>query len=110
MNIKTILNEIFASAMTAAGAQADSNPAVRQSAKPQFGDYQVNGIMGVAKQLGCNPREFAQKVLDQLHPNEMIDKTEIAGLFLRDICTFVFFNGSSAYNEFTNVHFDGNFC
>ena len=32
--------------------------------KPQFGDYQANGIMAAAKKLGLNPREFAQKVLD----------------------------------------------
>ncbi|MGT0150678.1 hypothetical protein ACT691_19585 [Vibrio metschnikovii] len=25
-----------------------------------------NGVMGVAKQLGMNPREFAQKVIDVL--------------------------------------------
>lgn len=35
--------------------------------------------MGVAKQLGCNPREFAQKVLDVLDLDGMAAKTEIAG-------------------------------
>lgn len=36
-------------AMSAAGAPADSEPLVRQSAKVQFGDYQANGVMGAAK-------------------------------------------------------------
>ncbi|MEF1185599.1 arginine--tRNA ligase, partial [Vibrio sinaloensis] len=50
-----------------------------QSAKPQFGDYQANGVMGVAKKLGTNPREFAQKVLDVLDLDGIASKTEIAG-------------------------------
>ncbi|MGR5542593.1 arginine--tRNA ligase, partial [Vibrio campbellii] len=53
--------------------------AVRQSAKPQFGDYQANGVMGVAKKLGTNPREFAQKVLDVLDLQGIASKVEIAG-------------------------------
>ncbi|KKD59439.1 arginyl-tRNA synthetase [Grimontia sp. AD028] len=79
MNIQALLNDKVAAAMVAAGAPEGSPAAVRQSAKPQFGDYQANGIMGVAKKLGCNPREFAQKVLDVLDLDGMAEKTEIAG-------------------------------
>ncbi|WP_434355898.1 arginine--tRNA ligase [Parasalinivibrio latis] len=89
MNIQALLNEKVAAAMTAAGAPEGSPAAVRQSAKAQFGDYQANGVMGVAKKLGCNPREFAQKVLDNLDLSEMAEKVEIAGpgfinIFLND--------------------------
>ncbi|SKA49746.1 arginine--tRNA ligase [Enterovibrio nigricans] len=79
MNIQALLNDKVAAAMVAAGAPEGSPAAVRQSAKAQFGDYQANGIMGVAKQLGCNPREFAQKVLDVLDLEGVASKTEIAG-------------------------------
>ncbi|CZF77588.1 arginine--tRNA ligase [Grimontia marina] len=79
MNIQALLNDKVAAAMVVAGAPEGSPAAVRQSAKPQFGDYQANGIMGVAKKLGCNPREFAQKVLDVLDLDGMAEKTEIAG-------------------------------
>lgn len=65
--------------MIAAGAQQPAEPAVRQSGKPQFGDYQANGIMGAAKKLGLNPREFAQKVLDNLNLDGIAEKLEIAG-------------------------------
>ena len=51
----------------------------RQSGKPQFGDYQANGIMAAAKKLGLNPREFAQKVLDNADLSDVAEKTEIAG-------------------------------
>src|SRR3712207_9345952 len=65
--------------MVSAGAEQGVEPAVRQSGKPQFGDYQANGIMGAAKKLGLNPREFAQKVLDNLDLNGIAEKLEIAG-------------------------------
>ncbi|WP_407330847.1 arginine--tRNA ligase [Enterovibrio sp. 27052020O] len=79
MNIQALLNEKVSAAMVAAGAPEGSPAAVRQSAKPQFGDYQANGIMGVAKKLGGNPRDFAQKVLDVLDLDGIASKTEIAG-------------------------------
>lgn len=79
MNIQALINDKVSQALEAAGAPAGSPAAVRQSAKAQFGDYQANGIMGVAKQLGTNPREFAQKVLDVLDLDGIASKTEIAG-------------------------------
>ena len=65
--------------MIATGAEQNVEALVRQSGKPQFGDYQANGIMGAAKKLGCNPREFAQKVLDNLNLEGIVEKLEIAG-------------------------------
>nr|WP_216610418.1 arginine--tRNA ligase [Vibrio coralliilyticus] len=79
VNIQALINDKVSQALEAAGAPAGSPAAVRQSAKPQFGDYQANGVMGVAKKLGTNPREFAQKVLDALDLDGIASKTEIAG-------------------------------
>ncbi|MDE1514573.1 MAG: arginine--tRNA ligase [Vibrio sp.] len=79
MNIQALINQRVSQAIEAAGAPAGTPALVRQSAKVQFGDYQANGIMGAAKQLGCNPREFAQKVLDVLNLDGIASKTEIAG-------------------------------
>ncbi|KII75483.1 arginine--tRNA ligase [Vibrio renipiscarius] len=79
MNIQALINDKVSQALEAAGAPAGSPAAVRQSAKAQFGDYQANGVMGVAKQLGTNPREFAQKVLYVLDLDGIASKTEIAG-------------------------------
>jgi arginyl-tRNA synthetase len=79
VNIQHILSEKVKSAMVAAGAANDVEPLVRQSGKPQFGDYQANGIMGAAKKLGLNPREFAQKTLEQLDLSDVAEKLEIAG-------------------------------
>lgn len=65
--------------MVASGADSNVEPLVRQSGKPEFGDYQANGAMGAAKKLGMNPREFAQKILENADLNGIADKLEIAG-------------------------------
>ncbi|OOF68224.1 arginine--tRNA ligase [Rodentibacter caecimuris] len=79
MNIQSILSEKIKTAMKLAGADNNVDALIRQSGKPQFGDYQANGIMPVAKKLGKNPREFAQAVLDQANLDDIAEKTEIAG-------------------------------
>nr|WP_246859057.1 arginine--tRNA ligase [Dickeya oryzae] len=65
--------------MITAGAPADSEAMVRQSAKAQFGDYQANGIMAAAKKLGMPPRQLAEKVVNTLQLDGIAAKTEIAG-------------------------------
>ncbi|HHE9992413.1 TPA: arginine--tRNA ligase [Haemophilus influenzae] len=79
MNIQSILSDKIKQAMVIAGADQSCDALVRQSGKPQFGDYQANGIMAAAKKLGLNPREFAQKVLDNAQLSDIAEKLEIAG-------------------------------
>lgn len=79
MNIQALLSDKVSQAMIAAGAPANSEPLIRQSAKPQFGDYQANGIMAVAKRLGMPPRQLAEKVVEHLDLTGIASKTEIAG-------------------------------
>ncbi|MBD3124926.1 MULTISPECIES: arginine--tRNA ligase [Citrobacter] len=79
MNIQVLLSEKVSQAMIAAGAPADCEPQVRQSAKVQFGDYQANGMMAVAKKLGMAPRQLAEQVLTHLDLNGIASKVEIAG-------------------------------
>ncbi|MHC3245667.1 arginine--tRNA ligase, partial [Salmonella enterica] len=57
----------------------DCEPQVRQSAKVQFGDYQANGMMAVAKKLGMAPRQLAEQVLTHLDLSGIASKVEIAG-------------------------------
>lgn len=79
MNIQALLSEKVSQAMIAAGAPADCEPQVRQSAKVQFGDYQANGMMAVAKKLGMAPRQLAEQVLTHLDLSGIASKAEIAG-------------------------------
>ena len=79
MNIQSLLSEKVSQALIAAGAPADCEPQVRQSAKVQFGDYQANGVMSVAKTLGMPPRQVAEKVIANLDLTGIASKVEIAG-------------------------------
>ncbi|PIT19434.1 arginine--tRNA ligase [Snodgrassella alvi] len=65
-------------AFSAAGLT--EHPIVLQPAKNRdFGDYQINGVMGAAKKTRQNPRELAQKVADALKANSLIATAEVAG-------------------------------
>ncbi|HEY0208672.1 arginine--tRNA ligase [Acerihabitans sp.] len=79
MNIQALLSDKVSQALTAAGAPAASEAQVRQSAKPQFGDYQANGVMSVAKILGMPPRQLAEKVASLLDLDGIAAKIDIAG-------------------------------
>ncbi|OIV45774.1 arginine--tRNA ligase [Sodalis sp. TME1] len=79
MNIHTLLSEKIQQALVAAGASADCEAQVRQSAKAQFGDYQANGVMAIAKRLGLPPRALAEKVVGLLDLNGIARKVDIAG-------------------------------
>ncbi|NMP17389.1 arginine--tRNA ligase [Thalassotalea sp. Y01] len=79
MNIRHLLTEKVHAAMIAAGLPEETNPAVSMSSRPQFGDYQANGVMGAAKKLKTNPRELAQKVVENLNLEGIADNIELAG-------------------------------
>ncbi|WP_299871958.1 arginine--tRNA ligase [uncultured Cocleimonas sp.] len=79
MNIRTQLETIITQALADAGALNNAPAVVKTSSRPEFGDYQANGIMGAAKALKMNPREFAAKVLENLDLSTYADKLEIAG-------------------------------
>lgn len=62
---------------------AECDPAIRPSANPQFGDFQANFAMSLAKQLGLNPRELAARVLAHAEAQgalaRVASRTEVAG-------------------------------
>ena len=66
MNIQNLLSDKIKQAMIAAGAPHDCDALIKQSTKVQFGDYQANGIMAVAKKMAINPRQLAEKVVAEL--------------------------------------------
>jgi arginyl-tRNA synthetase len=79
MSLKNILNTRFKTAMQSLNIPDSCSPLINLSGKPQFGDYQMNGAMGAAKYLNANPRELAQKILDEVDLGEIAEKTDIAG-------------------------------
>ena len=78
--ISDILEERVAAVMATLAGDGTTPPAVvKPTQDPKFGDYQANGVMGLAKQQKTNPRQLAQKILDQLDVSDMCEPPEIAG-------------------------------
>lgn len=80
-NLKQHLNALLGSCLSKAAGIADSNANVITASKPEFGDYQANGVMAIAKQLQMNPRELAQRVVEliEIANDSLIARVEIAG-------------------------------
>ncbi len=62
-------------------AFADADPVIKPSANPQFGDFQANCAMALAKQANMKPRELAEKVLAgaKAELDAIAEKPDIAG-------------------------------
>lgn len=91
--LKQSLNRLFTESLNhVASAHAAStahdtdlktgiNANVITASKPEFGDYQANGVMPVAKQLKTNPRSLAQAVVEHVLASkpDLVGKVEVAG-------------------------------
>lgn len=58
-----------------------SETMVTPATKLEFGDYQCNAAMGLAKNVGMSPRDCATKIVDRLRPliQDIMEEPEIAG-------------------------------
>ncbi len=63
----------------AAAGYPEATPNVQPSGRPEHGDYQVNGVMAVAKASRMNPRLLAQQVVDKLNLTGIVSAVDIAG-------------------------------
>jgi arginyl-tRNA synthetase len=75
----TILEDRISAAVAAAVNQRDCTAQVRPSTDPKFGDYQVNGVMPLAKELKTNPKKLAERVVEKLDVSDICEEPEIAG-------------------------------
>ena len=73
-----VLAQRVSAAVTAAfGAdQAGADPLIRPS---QFADFQANVALPLAKSLGMPPRQVAERIVAQLHVDDVCDGVEISG-------------------------------
>lgn len=58
---------------------AETDPLVVPAVKPEFGDYQSNIALSLAKQLKQKPRDTAQQIVDHLEIESISHPPEIAG-------------------------------
>ncbi len=78
MKLKQQINQLIADALAKASIEIET-VSVTEATKPEFGDYQFNGIMPLAKPLKRNPREIATAVAAEIDTEGMISKVEVAG-------------------------------
>ncbi|MFP4216413.1 MAG: arginine--tRNA ligase [Phycisphaerae bacterium] len=79
MNLRDELQRRIAGALTRAGAAQDAPALIKPSARPEFGDYQVNGCMAAAKEMKTNPRELASAVVEHADLDDIAETVEVAG-------------------------------
>ena len=79
MKIKSQLSTIIQNALKDAEIQTNENVVISDATKPEFGDYQFNGAMKLAKTLKKNPREIATNIVNNIDTSDIIKKVEIAG-------------------------------
>ena len=76
--IVTQLERAFRAAIVAA-LGVDADPLVGATQTDQFGDYQANAAMGLAKIAKSNPRAVAEKIKEKLNLGEMASEVSVAG-------------------------------
>ena len=78
MNIHALLVNRFTEALQEMGVENAPVP-VSRSARPEFGEYQFNGAMALAKQLKQKPRDIAEKIVETVKLDDIASKLEVAG-------------------------------
>jgi arginyl-tRNA synthetase len=80
MKIKDQLAQIILIALKNVDVDVDvDDVTINDASKPEFGDYQYNGVMGLAKKMKRNPREIASSVLEEIPTDGIISQCEVAG-------------------------------
>lgn len=57
----------------------EENISLNVSSKPELGQFQYNGAMGLAKKNHTNPREIAEKIVEGLNEYDIFENINIAG-------------------------------
>jgi arginyl-tRNA synthetase len=88
-------------------AHGSRGPALLRPADPIHGDYQVNGVIALARQLGRPPRDLAQAVADALAEAPEVASAEVAGPGFVNIRLALPFLGAALAEAARDVARDG---
>jgi hypothetical protein len=58
---------------------ASADPMLTPATKPEFGDYQCNAALKLAKELNQKPRDVATKLMEAVQLGEVCERPDIAG-------------------------------
>ena len=79
MKLHQTVSNVATEAFLQAGLDNDAI-LLQPAGKPEFGDYQINGVMGAAKRRKANPRDLATQVAAALQANtDVVATAEVAG-------------------------------
>jgi arginyl-tRNA synthetase len=88
-SVLEILEKRISAVMVEVTGQAGCSAQVKPATDPKFGDYQVNGVMPLAKQLKTNlsrrsaaktdPRKLAEQIISKLDVSDICEQPEVAG-------------------------------
>ena len=80
-DIKHELEQKILQALDVAFAEdlSATDPQLKVTTQPDFGDYQANLAMSLARTLGKKPREIADEIVQHLDLDGVCEKVEIAG-------------------------------
>ncbi|WP_395496594.1 arginine--tRNA ligase [Arsenophonus endosymbiont of Lipoptena cervi] len=79
MNIQDFISQKVSNALITVGAPKNTKWQVSTARRAEFGDYQVNGIISIAKSIGISPRELSKKILPLLKLTDIASKIELSG-------------------------------
>lgn len=85
LNVNQRLQQIFGEAINTTYPGLENPPlTVTPNQQAKFGDYQCNSAMAMAQMMKAkgqkvSPREIAEKIVQNIPNNELIERTEIAG-------------------------------
>ncbi len=78
--VATLDARLRAAIVAALGSEYEgADPVLRASAQPQFGDFQANAAMALAKRAGRPPRDVAAAVVGALDVEDLCERVEVAG-------------------------------
>jgi arginyl-tRNA synthetase len=78
MRIERLLEAVAKNALHAA-LGVDADPVLRATSDAKHGDYQVNGVLPLAKREKKNPRELAELVAKELEKDSAFERVDVAG-------------------------------
>jgi arginyl-tRNA synthetase len=78
-SVLNILEKRISEVICEVTGQAGCAAFVKPATDPKFGDYQVNGVMALAKQIKTNPRKLAEQIVAKLDVSDICEPPEIAG-------------------------------
>ncbi len=78
MNVRALISGRIEAALAETG-NPGAPALVQPASRPEFGDYQANGVMGAAKRSGIKPRDLAEAVVGAAALDDLAARVDVAG-------------------------------